>query len=119
MNSQQHNHSNFWFNFSLGAVVGAAGVYFFGTKKGRKQLERALELTDNLEGTIEQAMGGVGKEYIEELARSASSQTVETGTVTQNKESFFQFLIKSIAEYMRKSHTPEHNFTIKDGRVVH
>ncbi len=100
-------------------MIGAAGVYFFGTKTGRKQLQRALELTDNLEGTIEQAMGGVGKEYIEDLAGTRSSTVAETGTVTQGKESFFGFLLKSVAEYMRKSRSPEHNFTVKDGRVVH
>lgn len=72
--SPQHaNHSHFWPGFMLGAVVGVAGVYFFGTKNGRKNLQKALELTENLEDTIEKTIGGVGEEYIEKLASKTGS----------------------------------------------
>lgn len=122
MNNQHHSQSNFWFGFSLGTVIGVAGVYFFGTKGGRKSLERALELTDNLEETVSKVVGGVGEDFIEDLAGSKSGKTgsdVETGTVTEIKESFFQFLIKSVATYLRKSQQAEQPFVVKDGRVVH
>jgi len=68
--SQTAGHSPFWSGFTLGAVVGVVGVYLFGTKKGRHNLHRALELTENLEETIEKAIGGAGEEYIESLNQS-------------------------------------------------
>ncbi len=70
---EHHNHSNFWSGFTLGAVLGVAGVYLFGTKPGRKNLKKALELTENLEETIEKTIGGVGEEYIEKLASKTDS----------------------------------------------
>ena len=45
-------------------------MYLFGTEQGRKNLHKALELTENLEETVEKAMGGVGEEYIDGLAGS-------------------------------------------------
>ncbi len=73
-NHQPNNHSNFWSGFTLGAVLGVAGVYLFGTKKGRHNLQKALELTENLEETIEKAIGGVGEEYIEQLDKPTGSK---------------------------------------------
>ena len=70
---ERHNRSHFWPGFMLGAVFGVAGVYFFGTKKGRHNLQKALELTENLEETIEKTIGGVGDEYIEKLASKTDS----------------------------------------------
>lgn len=72
-NPQTDNRSHFWSGFTLGAVLGVAGVYLFGTKKGRKKLQKVLELTENLEETIEKAIGGVGEEYIEKLASKTDS----------------------------------------------
>lgn len=70
---QTDNHSHFWSGFTLGAILGVAGVYLFGTKKGRHNLHKALELTENLEETIEKTIGGVGEEYIEKLASKTGS----------------------------------------------
>ncbi len=69
-NPQTHNRSHFWPGFTLGVMLGVAGVYLFGTKKGRRGLHKALELTENLEETIEKTIGGVGEDYIEKLAGS-------------------------------------------------
>ena len=44
--------SNFWFGFSLGIVSISALIYLFGTEKGRKTLKKLLDLTENLEDTI-------------------------------------------------------------------
>jgi len=44
--------SNFWFGFSLGIISMSALIYLFGTEKGRKNLKKILDLTENLEETI-------------------------------------------------------------------
>lgn len=44
--------TNFWFGFSLGILSTSAFIYFFGTEKGRKTLKKIIDLTENLEETI-------------------------------------------------------------------
>ncbi len=41
--------TTFWNSFFLGLVLGAAGLYFLGTKKGREKLKEVLEILDNEE----------------------------------------------------------------------
>lgn len=53
MSSQNNSKtSNFWFGFSLGIISMSALIYLFGTEKGRKNLKKILDLTENLEETI-------------------------------------------------------------------
>lgn len=122
MSQQPHNPSNFWFGFSLGAVMGVTGIYLFGTKQGRKNLHKAIELTENLEETIEKAMGGVGEEYIEGLAGSEAigrDKQAETGSVVVEKESLVHLLLRTVADYVRSSQAKTQNFEVKNGKVVH
>jgi len=53
MKTHEPQHSNFWLGFILGAGATSAGLYLFGTEKGRKQMRGALDLTENLEGTVD------------------------------------------------------------------
>lgn len=121
--SQQHlNPSNFWFGFSLGTIMGVAGVYLFGTEQGRKNLHKALELTENLEETVEKAMGGVGEEYIDGLAGSETvgrDKGAEAGSVVEEKESLLQTLLKTVIDFAARSQTKTHNFEVRNGKVVH
>lgn len=106
--SQPHNYSHFWSGFSLGAVLGVAGVYFFGTKKGRKNLQKALELTENLEETVEKVMGGVGEDYIEGLTGSETvgkDREVETGSVLSENESLMHQLLGTVVRYFGAKHS--------------
>lgn len=53
--NQQNNYpkiNNFFFGFALGAGVTAAAAFLLGTKKGRKILKNALELSENLEENL-------------------------------------------------------------------
>ena len=122
MTQQHHNQSNFWFGFSLGAILGVTGVYLFGTKQGRQNLHKAMELTENLEETVEKAMGGLGEEYIEGLAGSepvGRDKRTETGSVVEEKESLLQTLLKTVIDYAARSQAKTHNFEVKNGKVVH
>lgn len=42
---------NFWFNFTLGTLFGAGGLFILGTQQGRKLLKKAMEMAENLEGS--------------------------------------------------------------------
>ena len=102
--------------------MGVAGVYLFGTEQGRKNLHKALELTENLEETVEKAMGGVGEEYIDGLAGSetvGSDKGAEAGSVVEEKESLLQTLLKTVIDFAARSQTKTHNFEVRNGKVVH
>lgn len=63
MKQQEQSHSNFWLGFFLGAGATGAGLYLFGTEKGRRQLRGALDLTENLEGTVDDVYRAVVETY--------------------------------------------------------
>lgn len=63
MKHQETSHSNFWLGFILGAGATGAGLYLFGTQKGRRQLKGALALTENLEGTVDDVYHAVVDTY--------------------------------------------------------
>ncbi|MBI1862746.1 hypothetical protein HYS00_01360 [Candidatus Microgenomates bacterium] len=62
-NHPEPSHSNFWLGFVLGAGATGAGLYLFGTQKGRRQLRTALDLTDNIEGTVDDVYHAVVETY--------------------------------------------------------
>lgn len=117
---KHHNPSNFWFGFSLGALIGAASIYFFGTKNGRANMKKALDLTEDLEQTVESVLGGVGEEYVQGLAGSDSvgRERTETGKVVSEKESLVQSLLKTALEYL-SSRQKERRFEVRHGKIVH
>lgn len=107
-NPQDHNHSHFWPGFLAGASVGIAGIYFFGTKKGRKNLQNVLDLTENLEETLEKTFGEVREDYTEELAGSKAKgrrKKAEQGSIVDEKESLLHLIIKTVASYVQNSQT--------------
>lgn len=74
-------------------------MYLFGTEQGRKNLHKALELTENLEETVEKAMGGVGEEYIDGLAGSETvgrDKGAEAGSVVEEKNLCFKLFLKQL-----------------------
>ncbi len=51
-NQKQKPENNFWFGFLMGGVLGASGLFLFGTKKGRELLKKTLESTEELENSL-------------------------------------------------------------------
>jgi hypothetical protein len=43
-----HQPTNFWFGFALGSLSAAAAAYLFGTKQGRQQLKKLVELSEQV-----------------------------------------------------------------------
>lgn len=56
-------HSNFWLGFLLGAGATGAGLYLFGTKSGRRKVRGALDVTENLEETVDDVYHAVVDTY--------------------------------------------------------
>ena len=65
-NNQKHcQEGNFWFGFLIGGIVGAGGLFLFGTKKGRRLLKKILESAEELEESLPEIINEV-EEKIEE-----------------------------------------------------
>jgi predicted transcriptional regulator len=65
--SEEQRASNFWFGFSLGVSASAAAIYFLGTKRGRENLKKLIELTEDLEGTVEEVIDSLGVEHAQQF----------------------------------------------------
>lgn len=63
----QNNHklSSFWFGLLLGGALTGSAAFFLGTKQGRKTLKKILELSENMEGTLETFFAEYGEEIRE------------------------------------------------------
>ncbi len=85
MASQNNHHqaTNFWFGFSLGVVACGVGIYFFGTKSGRKTLKNILDITENLEGNFDNIL-----KEIENEKEPAKKITSTISTVIDKVKSF-------------------------------
>lgn len=69
MQNQSNKTNNFWFGFALGMTASTAALYFFGTKKGRENLRRFLDLTEDLEGSIDDVVNSLGGESAAEFKK--------------------------------------------------
>lgn len=53
MEKKNHNNpSNLWFGFAIGITSGTLLAFLFGTAKGRRLLQQALDASENLEETL-------------------------------------------------------------------
>jgi gas vesicle protein len=69
MESQnQHKLSSFWFGFLLGGAITGSTAFFLGTKQGRKTLKKLLEMTEDMEGTLQTFFEEYGNEIREKGA---------------------------------------------------
>ncbi len=63
MEKTSNKLSSFWFGFLLGTGVTGAAAFFLGTKQGRKTLKKLIELSENMEDTLE----GLVEEYGDDI----------------------------------------------------
>lgn len=50
---------NVWFGFAVGAIIGAGGLYLFGTKDGRVLLNKLIDLAENMELSVEDVISEI------------------------------------------------------------
>lgn len=61
----EHKLSSFWFGFLLGGVAAGSAAFFLGTKRGRKTLKHLLEMTEDMEQSLETLFDEYGDEIRE------------------------------------------------------
>lgn len=57
---------NFWFGFSLGALLGGVGLFFVGTKTGRSLLLKIIQSAEEIESYLEKYLKEINEEKKEE-----------------------------------------------------
>jgi len=105
-----HKSSNFWFGFSLGVAGCGAFLYLFGTEKGRKTLQKLLDLTENLEETINLISEELtGKTIFPEEKKTTNKKNSSTITSIISK-------IKVLSPLFEKKQVKK--FFAKEGRLI-
>lgn len=102
--------SNFWFGFSLGIVATGAFVYLFATENGRKNLKKILDLTENLEGTI--------NDLSEELTGNPLFNNEQIDNGKKSSETIHSLLskIKDMSPLFEKKQVKK--FFVKEGKLL-
>ena len=60
MKKQNNTHpTNFWFGFAIGTLGAAIAAYLMGTKKGRQNLRKFIELSENIEENSPDLISGM------------------------------------------------------------
>ncbi len=70
--------TTFWNSFLLGFFFGAAGLYFLGTKEGRKKAKEILELLEEKEEILEK---------LEKTLSSIKENSSSVGSLLQRLDS--------------------------------
>lgn len=76
---KQNNHqpTNFWFGFAVGAVAALGASYLLGTKKGRESLKKLIAASEQFPERIPEII-----EEFQKLAREKHGESKFTGLQT-------------------------------------
>lgn len=108
-NQSKHTVSNFWFGFMLGTAIAGCGAFLFGTKKGRKTLQRLLELSENMEENILLLTEELGEEIKEKTEEIYS----EIEKPKKKSSSTIGFLLNKIKTLSPQNSSSQKRFFIK------
>lgn len=121
MQSQNdHKLSSFWFGLLLGGAVTGSAAFFLGTKQGRKTLKKILELSENMEGTLETFFEEYGEEIkekgvelfedLQKLPKSHTTNSLPNSTI--------HGLLDKIKIFAPGTQKRVKRFFVKEGKVV-
>lgn len=85
-NLDHHKPTNFWFGFSLGIITTGVGVYLLGTGKGRENLKKLLELSENLPEKLPNLINEIENKIETKLKENNTISTIEN-VIKKVKES--------------------------------
>jgi hypothetical protein len=77
--------SNFWSGFILGGMTLGGLVFAFGTKKGRKMMKQALEMSEDWEKNLSEIINSLSDEVKNELPQGL--KTLEKNVAKIEKKS--------------------------------
>ena len=119
--SKQQHKSNFWSGFAFGGIAVGLSAYVFGTKKGRTQLKRILELADNMGEDLDGVLEALRKELKEtDIAEEVKkiSESFEKHLTPETKKNFhLSTVINKIKNLTpNQSQKQVKKFFVKDGK---
>lgn len=118
----QNNHklSSFWFGVLLGGAITGSAAFFLGTKQGRKTLKKILDLSENMEETLETFFEEYGEEIkekgieiFEDLKKHEKNQThnpLPSATI--------HGLLDKIKIFSPGTQKKVKRFFIKEGKII-
>ena len=119
--NNHHQVNNFFFGFALGVGAAGAAAFFLGTKKGRKMLKSALELSENLEENLlllgeelGQTLAEKGIDLREEL-KNLPKQVTTTVSHFKKEHHGLDGLLHKIKAL---SPSPVKKFFAKEGKII-
>lgn len=118
---QNHKVVNFWFGFALGVGLTSTAAFFLGTKKGRKLLKQALEMSENFEENLKL----LGQEIGENLAEKGADIKEELKELPKRLENSLSHIKKEhrglegiLNKIKTLSPKPVKRFFAKDGKIL-
>ena len=120
LDQNNHNLSSFWFGLVLGGIMTGSAAFFLGTKQGRKTLKRVIEMTEDMEGTLETFFEEYGDEIREkgkELLDDVK-KLPKNNTHTTSSSSTIHGLLDKIRIFSPETQKKVKRFFVKEGKIV-
>jgi len=119
-NQNEHKLSSFWFGFLLGGAVTGSAAFFLGTKQGRKTLKRLLEMSEDMEGTIQDFFEEYGEEIREKGAELLEEvkKLPKNHTNTPSPGSTIHGILDKIKILSPGTQKKVKRFFVKEGKII-
>lgn len=119
-NQNSHKLSSFWFGLLLGGALTGSAAFFLGTKQGRKTLKKMLELSENMESTLEAFFEEYGDEIKErgiELFEDLKKQPKNHANNSLPSSTIHGILDK-IKIFSPSTQKKVKRFFVKEGKII-
>ncbi len=116
---KQNKLSAFWFGFLLGGGLTATAAFFLGTKQGRKTLKKVLELSENMEDTLEELVDEYGDEIKEKGLEIADELKKNSKNLLNTPESHsLHSLLDKMKVFSPATQKKVKRFFVKEGKIL-
>ncbi len=119
-NQNSHKLSSFWFGFLLGGALAGSAAFLLGTKQGRKTLKRVLEMSEDIEGTLQSFF----EEYGDEIREKGEELWDEVKKLPKHHTnasppgSTIQGLLDKIKILSPATQKKVKRFFVKEGKII-
>ena len=102
---------NIWFGVAVGILLGGGGLYFLGTKDGRKLLKKIIALAEDMELSLEDVVNEV-----EELFESENPVIDGQGNMDLGRHDNINTVLDKIKHVFPHENETKRYF-VKEGRI--
>ncbi len=119
--ASEHHRSNFWTGFAFGGIIVGLSMYTFGTKNGRRQLKKILELADNMGEDLDGVLEALRKEFKDTDFSEEVKKISESFEKHLNPETKKNFHLSTVINKIKNLAPPQSQkqvkkFFVKDGK---